>query len=106
MRPTLAAATATRKPERIHTSTLLLGNACTDWMTPVRVVQVARMVNQKVAAARPRAQCLKRPRDLYRVKACSRAVAVSHGTRDVFSTGSLSLIHISEPTRLGMISYA
>src|SRR5450756_2520600 len=95
MRPTLAAATATRKPERIHTSTLLLGNACTDWMRPVRVVHVARMVSQKVAAARPRAQCLKRPRDLYRVKACSRAVAVS-----------LSLIHISEPTRLGMISYA
>ncbi len=52
------------------------------------MVQVARIVNQKVAAARPSAQRLKRPRDLYSVNECSSAVAVSHGTSEVFSTGS------------------
>src|SRR5450759_904121 len=31
-------------------------------------------------------------------------LAVAHGTRQI--VGELSLIHISEPTRLGMISYA
>ena len=88
MRPMLAAAVTTSKLERIHTSRSSRWKACTDWMSPVRVVHVARMVNQNVAAARPSAQCLKTPRDLYRVKECSSAVAVSHGTSDVFSTGS------------------
>ena len=36
----------------------------------------------------------------------NKALQVPYGTRDVLPGEALSLIHISEPTRLGMISYA
>ncbi len=64
MSTALPTAATTRKVERIQISTGFLPNACTELISPVRVVHVARMVNQKVAAARPSAQRLNRPRDL------------------------------------------
>ena len=70
------------------TSSWFFSKACTDWMRPVRVVHVARMVKKNAAAARPSAQCLKIPRVRYSVNECSSAVAASQGTREVFSTGS------------------
>ncbi len=68
--------------------TSFLPKACTELISPVRVVQVARITKKKVSAAVASAQRLKMPRVRYSVIACSSAVAVSQGTSEVFSTGS------------------
>jgi len=62
--------------------------AWTELIRPVRVTQVATIVSQKVPAARPSVQRLKIPCLMYRVEECSKAVAVSQGISEVFSTAS------------------
>src|SRR5450756_2904104 len=48
-----------------------------------------------------------KPKDLgYAAELWTRSLLAQHVRREAMQAGHLSLIHISEPTRLGMISYA
>ena len=66
----------------------LRAKACTELISPVRVVQVATIVSQKVAQASASVERRRRPRRRKTIIACSSAVAASQGMSEVFSTGS------------------
>ena len=65
-----------------------LANACTDVSTPERTRKVPSSESEKVKIARNTVQILKRPRFSVTASECIRAVPVSHGMREEFSTGS------------------
>ena len=61
---------------------------CTELKTPERVMNVPRIVSRNVASTSVTVQPLRTPlRSVSRAE-CSAAVAVSHGRKDAFSTGS------------------
>ena len=62
--------------------------AWTELMTPERVRNVPRIVRQKVAMTSDRFQTRSIPRRSCTITEWMNAVAVSHGSRDAFSTGS------------------
>jgi hypothetical protein len=62
--------------------------ACTDESTPERVRKVPRIVSANVATIRFRFHSLSIPRRSCTITECRKAVAVSHGMNDAFSTGS------------------
>ncbi len=63
-------------------------NECTEFRTPLRVRKVARIVKQKVDRTRDRFQTRSIPRRSCTITECKNAVAVSHGSKAAFSTGS------------------
>jgi hypothetical protein len=62
--------------------------ACTDSITPERVRKVPRMVSEKVASRRDRFQTRSMPRRSCTMTEWMKAVPVSHGRNEAFSTGS------------------
>ena len=63
-------------------------NACTDTSTGERVRNVPSRLNENPEIASSTVQLLKMPRRSATASECSRAVAISHGMNDEFSTGS------------------
>ena len=63
-------------------------NACTLARTPLRVRNVPSTVNRKVATISVMVHVLSIPRRSWTITECRKAVAVSHGMNDAFSTGS------------------
>ena len=61
---------------------------CTDSSTPERVRKVPRMVREKVAMTNDRFQMRRIPRRSWTITECRKAVAVSQGRNEAFSTGS------------------
>ena len=66
----------------------VLLNECTDSSTPDRVRKVARMVRLNVAITSDRFQTRSIPRRSWTITEWRKAVAVSHGRKAAFSTGS------------------
>ncbi len=66
----------------------MLLNECTDSSTPDRVRKVARMVRLKVAMTSERFQTRSMPRRSCTITEWRNAVAVIHGMKAAFSTGS------------------
>jgi hypothetical protein len=62
--------------------------ACTELMTPERVRNVPSMESRKVAKTSAMFQTLSMPRFSCIMTECRKAVPVSHGISDAFSTGS------------------
>ena len=62
--------------------------AWTDWTTPERVKNVARMVRAKQAMASDRFQMRSSPRRSSTTMEWTKAVPQSHGSKAAFSTGS------------------
>jgi hypothetical protein len=62
--------------------------ACTDVSTPLRVRNVPRIVRRKVAMIRLTFHSLSMPRRSSTMTEWRKAVAVSQGMKDAFSTGS------------------
>ena len=62
--------------------------ACTDSSTPDRVMNVPRIVSEKVAMTSVRFQTRSIPRRSWTMTEWRYAVPVSHGRNDAFSTGS------------------
>ncbi|MCZ7524980.1 MAG: hypothetical protein M5U14_00460 [Acidimicrobiia bacterium] len=62
--------------------------ACTELTTPERVRKVPRIVRQKVAITSDRFQTRSMPRRSWTITECRKAVPVSQGSSDAFSTGS------------------
>ena len=62
--------------------------ACTEVRTPERTRKVPKSESENVRIARNTVQILKTPRFSVTASECMRAVPVSHGIRDEFSTGS------------------
>ena len=61
---------------------------CTELKTPLRVMKVPSIVSRKVTSASVMVQPLKSPRRSMTWAECKNAVAVSHGMKLAFSTGS------------------
>ena len=62
--------------------------ACTEAITPDRVRKVPRMVRANVAQMSERFQTRNMPRRSCTITEWMKAVPVSHGKKDAFSTGS------------------
>src|SRR5580704_4271563 len=62
--------------------------ACTELMMPLRVRKVPRMASQKVAKTSHMFHIFSMPRFSCIMTECRKAVPVSQGMRDAFSTGS------------------
>src|SRR5581483_11633331 len=63
-------------------------NACTELTTPLRVRNVPKIDNRKVAKINHMFHVFSMPRFSCIITECRNAVPVSHGIRDAFSTGS------------------
>ena len=63
-------------------------NACTDCTTPERVMKVPKMVRKNVVMTRQTFHTRSMPRFSCTITECRNAVAVNHGSRPAFSTGS------------------
>ena len=63
-------------------------NACTELMIPLRVRNVPRIASQKVAKISHIFQTFIMPRFSCIITECRKAVPVSHGSSEAFSTGS------------------
>ncbi len=72
----------------IHASARSSPNACTDCTTPERVMKVPKIVRKKVRITSETFHTLSMPRRSCTITECRKAVAVSHGSRPAFSTGS------------------
>ena len=62
--------------------------ACTDWTTPERVMNVPKIVRKNVTMTSVTFQTRSMPRRSWTMTECRNAVAVNHGSRPAFSTGS------------------
>ena len=62
--------------------------AWTEFNTPDRVRNVPRIVRLNVAISSDRFHTRSIPRRSWTMTECTKAVPVSHGSRDAFSTGS------------------
>ena len=72
-----------------HASRVSSPNACTDWTTPERVRNVPKMVRKNVEDDQRHVPDLQHaPLFLDHALECRNAVAVNHGSRPAFSTGS------------------
>ena len=71
-----------------HASSRSSPNACTDCTTPDRVMNVPKIVRKKVTITSVTFQTFSIPRRSCTITECRNAVAVSHGSRPAFSTGS------------------
>src|SRR5580692_1886410 len=82
--------TASVKPikTRNHVPIEDCAKACTELMTPERVRNVPSMESRKVAKTSAMFQTLSMPRFSCIMTECRKAVPVSHGISDAFSTGS------------------
>jgi len=69
-------------------STLSSPNAWTDWTAPERVMNVPNTVRKNVMMTRDRFHVFIVPRCSWMIALCRNAVAVNHGIRPAFSTGS------------------
>ncbi len=76
------------KAVNIHASARSSPNACTDCTTPERVMKVPKIVRKKVTITRDTFHTFSMPRRSCTITECRNAVAVSHGRRPAFSTGS------------------
>ena len=76
------------KTVNIHASVRSSPNACTDCTTPDRVMKVPKMVRKKVTITSVTFQTRSMPRRSCTITECRNAVAVNHGSRPAFSTGS------------------
>ena len=63
-------------------------NAWTDWTTPERVMKVPKIVRKNVVMTSVTFQTRSMPRRSWTMTECRNAVAVNHGSRPAFSTGS------------------
>ena len=63
-------------------------NACTDCTTPERVMNVPKIVRKNVTMTSEMFQTFSIPRRSCTITECRKAVAVNHGNRAAFSTGS------------------
>jgi hypothetical protein len=87
-RPSDTTRMTSMKTTNWRASTLSSPKAWTDWTTPLRVMKVPKMVRKKVAMTRKRFQLFIIPRCSWMITECRNAVAVNHGRRPAFSTGS------------------
>ena len=69
-------------------STLSSPNACTDCTTPERVMNVPKIVRKNVTMTSVTFQMRSMLRRSCTITECRKAVAVNHGRRPAFSTGS------------------
>ena len=65
-----------------------VAKACTDVRTPERTKKVPSKDIEKAIMARSTVQFLKPPRFSVTAKECNKAVPISHGMNEAFSTGS------------------
>ncbi|MEZ5416469.1 MAG: hypothetical protein R2708_03890 [Vicinamibacterales bacterium] len=63
-------------------------NACTDCTTPDRVMNVPNSVSRNVVMTSVTFQTRSMPRRSCTITECRKAVAVNHGSKPAFSTGS------------------
>ena len=71
-----------------HASVVSCPNACTDWTMPERVMNVPNIVRRNVMMTRQTFHTFIMPRRSWIMIECRNAVAVSHGRKPAFSTGS------------------
>ena len=76
------------KTVNIHASARSSPNACTDCTTPDRVMNVPKIVRKNVTMTSVTFQTRSMPRRSCTITECRNAVAVNHGSRPAFSTGS------------------
>ena len=76
------------KPMNSSASSLSSPNACTDWTMPERVMNVPKMVSRNVMMTRKTFHTFIMPRRSWIISECRNAVAVNHGRKPAFSTGS------------------
>ena len=69
-------------------SSLSSPKACTDCTTPERVMNVPKIVSRNVRMTSVTFQTRSMPRRSWTISECRNAVAVNHGSRPAFSTGS------------------
>ena len=63
-------------------------NECTDWITPLRVMKVPISVSSQVSQISTMFHTLSIPRRSWIMMLWMKAVAVSQGRKEAFSTGS------------------
>ncbi len=78
----------TMKPVNSRASSGSSPNACTDCTMPDRVMNVPKMVRKNVMMTSDTFQTRSMPRFSWTITECRNAVAVNHGSRPAFSTGS------------------
>ena len=76
------------KTENIQTSALSSPNACSDWTTPERVMNVPKIVRKNVMITSETFQTRSMLRRSCTMTECRNAVAVNQGSNPAFSTGS------------------
>ena len=74
--------------EKSHASVVSSPNACTDCTMPERVMNVPKMVRRNVMMTRQTFHTFIMPRRSWIIIECRNAVAVNHGRKPAFSTGS------------------
>ena len=87
-KPKLTIRMSAMKMVKIHASSVSCPKACTDCTMPERVMKVPKMVRKNVRMIRVTFQIFSIPRRSWIMIECRKAVAVSHGTKPAFSTGS------------------
>ncbi len=76
------------KPVKSFASTGSSPKACTDCTTPDRVMNVPKIVRKNVTITSVTFQTRSMLRRSWTITECRNAVAVNHGSRPAFSTGS------------------
>ena len=76
------------KPVNSHASSRSSPKACTDCTTPDRVMNVPKIVRKNVTMTSVTFHTRSMPRCSWTRTECRNAVAVNHGRRPAFSTGS------------------
>src|SRR6476646_7792310 len=75
-------------PVNSHARILSSPKACTDCTTPERVMNVPKIVKKNVTMTSVTFHTRSMPRRSWTMTECRNAVAVNHGSRPAFSTGS------------------
>ncbi len=76
------------KPRKMYAILRFSAKVCTESMSPERVRKVAKIVRRKVTTTRHMFHTFNMPRVSWICIECRKAVAVSQGSSDAFSTGS------------------
>ena len=87
-RPKLTVTIVTMNPANKRASIGSSPNACTDCTTPERVMNVPKMVRKNVVMTSVMFHTRSMLRRSCTITECRNAVAVNHGRRPAFSTGS------------------